>query len=223
MSHSKPYEGKYFSILGDSVSTLQGYNPPQNAVFYNVDSWSRFGVCIPEDTWWGQVIDALGGELLVNESYSGSLVCRHATCEIESYGCSDARTGALGTAKRAPDVIMVLMGLNDCGHAMPLTDDEEPTSLGVFSYAYALMLQKLEKNYPAAEIWCLTLPRSESRRDDRRLARYSAVIRQAAADARCRLVELDHPGACYQAPDGLHPDVEGMKIIAGRVLGTVEQ
>ena len=219
MSHSKPYEGKYFSILGDSVSTLQGYNPPQNAVFYDVERWSRFGVCVPEDTWWGQVIDALGGQLLVNESYSGSLVCRHPLCEIESYGCSDARTGALGTAKQAPDVIIVLMGLNDCGHAMPLTTADAPASLGVFSHAYALMLQKLKANYPDTEIWCLTLPRSVSRREDGRLARYSAVIRRVAADARCRLVDLDSPDACYQAPDGLHPNAEGMKIIAGRVLG----
>ena len=31
-----PYENRYFSILGDSLSTLSGYNPEECAVFYDV-------------------------------------------------------------------------------------------------------------------------------------------------------------------------------------------
>jgi len=96
--HTDRYQGKYFSVLGDSISTLAGWNPPDHAVFYNWEHKRPSGVLGPEDTWWGKVIDALGGQLLMNESWSGSLVCKHPRCEIESYGCSDVRTGNLGKA-----------------------------------------------------------------------------------------------------------------------------
>ena len=113
------YKDQYFSILGDSLSTLAGYNPPECAVFYDWNNKRLADIYAPEDTWWGKVIQALGGKLLVNHAYSGSLVCKHPACEVESYGCSDLRTGRLGLDELMPDVIMVLMGLNDFGNGMP--------------------------------------------------------------------------------------------------------
>ena len=62
------YQGKYFSVLGDSISTLDGYNPPENAVFYDWKNKMIFDVYTPSDTWWGYVIESLGGQLLVNDA-----------------------------------------------------------------------------------------------------------------------------------------------------------
>lgn len=55
------YKGKYFSILGDSISTLQGYSEPEYAVFYDTTRKLESGVLTSLDTWWGQVIEQLGG------------------------------------------------------------------------------------------------------------------------------------------------------------------
>ena len=59
-------EGCLFSILGDSISTLAGYTTPDGAAFYEGDKRHKAGIFTPEDTWWGQVVAAMGGRVLVN-------------------------------------------------------------------------------------------------------------------------------------------------------------
>ena len=59
------------SILGDSISTYIGYNPRGYAVYYKDDKAYDNEINSVNDTWWKQVIDGLGGELCVNNSYSG--------------------------------------------------------------------------------------------------------------------------------------------------------
>ena len=225
--------GKFFSILGDSISTLQGYHPPGYAVFYQGAVSRVARVLRFADTWWGMVIDALGGELLVNNSWSGSLVCRHPDCQIPSYGCSDERTSALGRDGVDPDIIMVFMGINDCGWQMqlePQSADEEG-DIAIFRVAYADMLAKLRRNYPAAEIWCIapgkaewrgaTEPPSPALRGS--IFDYARIIRMCAAQAGCRALESSHtPGLSPHTLDGLHPDREGMEAIAKSVLRSLE-
>ena len=223
------YQNMYFSILGDSVSTLAGYNPPENAVFYDWENKRLAGIYAVEDTWWGSVIDALGGKLLRNESWSGSLVCKHPNCEIASYGCSDARTVSLGVGNIAPDVVMILMGLNDFGWAMrPRPAAGEQGDLAVFSVAYRTMLERIRCHYPQAEIWCLTLPVSTNRRDPSfeppmirggwHLLDYCGVIRTCANEMGCRLLDICRLDQPYDTIDGYHPTADGMKTIANAVL-----
>jgi lysophospholipase L1-like esterase len=199
------YTNKYFSILGDSISTLEGYNPRENAVFYEGMNKVLAEVFHPTDTWWGRVIDNLGGELLANESFSGSTVCRHPAYEIESYGSSDARTGALGSEGKLPDVVMVFMGINDRGRRFPTEK---------FLSEYRLMLGKIKKNAPKAEIWCINLP-SSAKGDA-----YCDAIAQAAAECGARL--LDVSDIEYASIDGLHPDNSGMKTIADAVISAIK-
>lgn len=231
MNTQRTYAGKYFSILGDSISTLAGYNPPQCAVFYDWANKYQAGIYAPEDTWWGRVIDALGGRLLVNNAWSGSLVCKHPQCEIESYGCSDDRTSALGIGSQKPDVVMILMGLNDFGWAMRPTAAAGEQDLAVFSVAYEAMLQKLRRNYPAAEIWCLTLPQSQwSAQPDFAAPRirggwhveeYCRVIRDCGSKAGCKVIDISDPAEPYDTIDGYHPNCAGMQTLAAAVLRAI--
>ena len=46
------YFGKQFSILGDSISTLEGYNPRGYKVFYAGENSKNSGVITMQDTWW---------------------------------------------------------------------------------------------------------------------------------------------------------------------------
>lgn len=226
---TRNYQNKYFSILGDSISTLAGYNPPECAVFYDWEHKLLAGIYAPEDTWWGKVIDALGGRLLVNNAYSGSTVCKHPDCEIESYGCSDARTGGLGIGELAPDVVMILLGLNDFGCGMPVDGEN---GLSVFSVAYETMLAKIQKNYPQAEVWCLTLPRSHwsrnpyfeipAYRSGGHISDYCRAIRVCAEKAGCKVVDIYRPSEPYDTIDGYHPTANGMQTIADAVLREIE-
>lgn len=223
-----PYQNKYFAVLGDSISTLAGYNPVENAVFYDWANKRLAGIYAPEDTWWGRVIDALGGKLLMNESWSGSLVCKHRDCEIQSYGSSDSRTGNLGLGAVQPDVVMILMGLNDFGWAMRPTPTAEENDLSVFSVAYKAMIGKVKTNYPRAEIWCLTLPvgcwsanpgfEPVMIRGGWHLEDYCRVIRECATETGCRLLDICRLQQPYDTIDGYHPTADGMRTLATSVL-----
>ena len=216
---TKKYEGKYFSLLGDSISTLAGYNPPECAVFYDWQMKRQAGIRGPEDTWWGIVLEELGGKLLVNHSWSGSLVSKLPQCEIQSYGSSNSRTSALGEEGREPDVILILMGLNDFGWGI---------GPEAFADAYQTMLRKLRCQYPQAEIWCMTLPISRwSKNPDFvaptcragwHLRDYNRAIRACAEERACRVVDLFCPEKPYDTIDGYHPNAQGMRTLAQAVI-----
>lgn len=220
------YQGKYFSILGDSISTLEGYSQPDFAAFYDTEKKLLSGVLTPADTWWGQVVDALGGRLLVNNSFSGSTVCKLPAYEIESYGCSDERTGRLRSDAVTPDVIMVYIGTNDWGHGLAPTPNGWHTGpLTVFSEAYRTMLEKLQINYPEAEIWCFTLAVSKFpegtfpyRYRGYHMEEYCNVIRTLAAQYGCRLIDLYHNAEPYETIDDFHPSARGMQTLATAVI-----
>ena len=166
-----------FSILGDSISTFEGCIPQDFRVYYEGERCEATGVQAVEDTWWAQVIAHLDGEFLANASYSGSMV------EGAGFpaGNSDRRVAALAAGGRAPDVVIVFMGINDYGwggaeaqaagrgNALPECLDEaalgEPRVAGLapadaaerFGEAYSQMLGRVRAAYPDAEVWCCTL------------------------------------------------------------------
>lgn len=225
------YKNKRFSILGDSISTLEGYSEPEDAAFYEGYRKFEADVFTPEDTWWGQVISALGGEPLVNNSISGSMVCKHPRCEIPSYGCSDERTSALHRGDRTPDVIFVYMGTNDWGcnlDVKPLHAARE-NDLSVFSVAYRTMLQKLRKYYPTAEVWCFTLAVSTWKKSGsfvfpydynggQHIEEYCKAIRDVAKEQGCRIIDLYSASEPYDTVDGFHPNKAGMQTLSQNVL-----
>lgn len=227
------YKNKYFSILGDSISTLDGYSEPDYASFYEGINKFEADVFSPEDTWWGKVIDHLGGKLLVNNSFSGSMVAKHKSCMIPSYACSDERTSALHNRDRLPDVILVFMGTNDWGCPIkPAPEKEsEQDGISIFSVAYRVMLEKLQSNYPKAEIWCFTLPVSTRRNDADfvfpyryggiHIEEYCNIIRSCADEYGCRLIDLYLSGTPHDTIDGFHPNADGMKTLADSVISAL--
>ena len=188
---------------------------------------------MPSDTWWGRVIEHLGGELLVNNSISGSTVSKSPQFEIPSYSCSDERTSALSVDGQSPDVIMIFMGENDWGRGVRLAprDEYEADDKSIFSVAYCTMLEKLRKNYPQAELWCFTLPLGtcKSRADfvfpyryaGRHIEEYCDAIRAAAEEYGCRVIDLYRFSQPYDTIDGFHPNKDGMKTLADAVIGSL--
>ena len=233
MFENKSYENKFFSVLGDSISTLMGRNPEDYAVYYDWDHCCMADIFSIGDTWWGQVIEALGGFILQNNSFSGSRVSKAHDCFTESYACSDERTGRLGTDEYSPDVIMILMGLNDFGAGAQLKPTDEKNDISVFSVAYDTMLKKLKRNYPESEIWCLTLPygyeskapneRKPLVRWGRHISEFCEVIRECAQANGALTLDIFRPDEPYDTIDGYHPNNEGMKTISSTVLSEIQK
>ncbi len=237
-----------FSILGDSISTFAGYIPAGWRVYYDDERCAATGVHSVEDTWWMQVINALGGELLANASFSGSLV------EGSQFpaGCSEERIAALACNDVAPDVVLVFMGTNDFGWGGAAVQDAArgtdatPDNIGYgstqgavastaafdavarFEMAYDLLLRRVRANFPQAQVWCCTLCPGRVAGQDLstftyqlrgiHLDSYNDAIRQAAARQCYHVADVWEQGFDYEGIDGTHPTAVGMKQLASMVV-----
>lgn len=228
--------GTTFSIMGDSISTYEGYNP----VGYNAFFPEYGDVKHVEDTWWKQVADDLELILLANDSSSGATVTGDSTeTDNPQCACNEFRTSALaGPGDTCPDRIIVYLGANDVLEAMPLgnNDGTRPVKEGeitTFSDAYTLMLDKLQAKYPLALIYCCTLqPIGEYGTETPyvefvngiglTVEDYGKVIAGIAEARGYSVIDLYNCGITVEnlqemSSDGLHPNDEGMRCIAGAV------
>lgn len=198
------------SVLGDSISTLNGYSPTEGC-FYHTAFGKSTGIASVEDTWWMKVIRGLGGRLLVNHSYAGSTVCRNGY----QAASSPWRIAKLKQGDTLPDCVLIFSGLNDV--AFSRTPEE-------FGCDYAAMLLACKQAYPDAMICCGTLcpsvcanpevPLFFDLRHCRPLEEYNAEIRVAVAEANAHLVDLAAFQQPYLSLDGAHPNAAGMEQLA---------
>lgn len=233
MSGSDVFSGKYISILGDSISTLNGYLPSYCKAFYMQNPRAVCsGISRPMDTWWAQVIARLGGILCVNNSYSGCLVSGldfpsathrlrysqlHCTPGSYYFTLEQAQLHQqLSSSLILPDIIFVYLGTNDWIFRAPM--DPHGSTRQYFNYAYPLLLQKLHRNYPNSRIFCATLFQDSHAVPDalHTIEAYNHCIRQAASEQQCSLIELTQGYGVIETIDGIHPSYQGMKTLAER-------
>ncbi len=204
-------EKRKISILGDSISTFAGYTPAETVFYDSYVQWET-GVKSVEDTWWMQVIRAMDGELGRNHSLAGSMVSGN----LSTSAMSEERIARLGD-NGVPDVILVSAGCNDWGFCV-LPEE--------FAEAYQLMLHRLKKQYPHADIWCATLPEGETFFNiDSTISKrvYSNIIREAAGKAEVHIADLAECCREYETVDGVHPDKAGMKTLADMWIGEIKK
>ena len=177
------YQGKKLSILGDSISTFEGfsnntaYNATigSNAVYYFKTSGglTAKGLYDHRDSYWGRLLEDLDMELCVNNAWSGSRV-------LDTANMPSRATQLHNTEEENPDVIIFYMGINDLHNNSQIGDlynllesnvdtrsDREKitewfanvtvSGMSSFEQAYALSLDAMTKKYADAEIWCMTL------------------------------------------------------------------
>lgn len=221
-----PYFGKYFSILGDSISSFNGFIPAGNAYWYPHGDVTKV-----TDLWWSKLLDFFHGKLLVDESWSGSKI----SGSDASAGCG-TRCQNLGTESQDPDVIIVYMGTNDYDYNTPLGDydghDAIPSDTSTFSNAYAIALDKILTKYKHSEVWCCTLQPMERHgstgfpeKNSLGLTPedYNDVIRTIAHAMNCKVLEHSQCGITYYNMDQYfedwgtskeHPNKAGHTLIA---------
>ena len=199
---------KNFSVLGDSISTFQGFSP-WGADHYSPDLATATGVATVEDTWWMQVIRALGGTFLSNLSIAGNTIVTAG----KMGGFPPQRIRQLASEGKPPDHILLYAGLNDANFYIPPQ---------VFQGEYALLLARLREAYPQVRVHCGTLllgavngDQSSMRCFVERLTPYNDAIRAAVAQEGAHLVDLAALGVRYTALDAFHPTGQGMRQLAG--------
>ena len=212
------------SIIGDSISTYEHYNPPDYAVFYDKEKQALNGMTSVYDTWWAKVNQALHAYLCVNNSYSGSKV----TGNSFPAGSSIERISNLATAECTPDIILLYIGFNDFGNGIKISRQKSglfrKADLSYFEEAYKLMIDRIKKLYPKAIVICGTLLRSKLRYDPNwefpekyagiPFEKYNNAIRKIAKKEKVFLADVSTYEDRYETLDGSHPTAEGHKTIA---------
>lgn len=163
--------GKTMSILGDSISTFNGYlvsNKP-NYTYADYSYWYPSGdITSVNDTWWSQVASKTGITILNNCAWSGSTCCGNSKETSTAFaGCSDRRINDLSFGGTTPDIILVYIGINDFGQnstgIKPLGTWDGNTEIPVegvidnYSDALAVTLSKIITKYPKSRVFCCNL------------------------------------------------------------------
>ena len=235
--------GLKLSILGDSISTFDGYIPTDYNIFYPGSG----DISTVEKTWWWQVMNATGMELNANASSSNTTITGDSLDTTGSApGCSTKRMIDLtpGDDGPAPDILIVFMGTNDFLRSVELGTFTEPSPqdegvVNNFCDAYELMIQKLNALYPNAEIYFCTLletnagdvdeyPQSypATNNNGNTIGDFNAEIATIASAYSYPVIDVHNCGITYETldqytSDGVHPNTEGAKLIAEYVTNAL--
>ena len=154
-------QAKSFSIIGDSYSTFQDWNPASNEVYYPTYSKT---VNFAKETWWYLLSKNLGWELLINDSYSGATVCTHVreahTQDVAFVNRVKNSMGEHRTSKPKPNIIFIFGGQNDkqvqVEIGQPKYSDWTTDDLYKFAPAFCYLIDYLTTWNPQARIINIT-------------------------------------------------------------------
>lgn len=116
--------GKIY-ILGDSYSTYEGCVPQGYDCYYANEIKQDTDVCRQSETWWQQLLNKTGAELLENNSYSGTTIgntgYNGAYCPKTSFiGRFSAELQSGAFSAKQPNTVLIFGGTNDFWAGAPL-------------------------------------------------------------------------------------------------------
>ena len=202
------FKGKKLSILGDSISTYKGVSNDKRANKTTEDNPYYYRPAFEQkDTYWQKILDDFGMTLCVNNSWSGGNLS----------GTYDPSSGVNRSSELArddgetPDFIIVFMGINDVGRGI---------DFAVFEMSYKQTIATVKEKYPLAQVCCVNLPDRDIFLKTRTII-YNNIIKEAVLEAGENFFIADLFGSRLNNDfyynntiDGLHPDRDGMRIIA---------
>lgn len=205
---------KKVSILGDSISTYQGYTPYPGNYQYPKGSYTDFTSV--SQTWWHQLIydKMTDATLEVNSSYTGTCVQETTSQGHPGYGFLH-RYVELGD----PDVILVNGGTNDAWSfhlpvgTLDFSKATDQLDEYQFAQAYDKLIRLLKAKYPKAQIACII---GDCVMDAQYTA-YAQVIRDVCDHYELPYAQVVFANRAAVTYDNVHPNVEGMQEMAGQI------
>ena len=215
---SKILKGKKLSVLGDSISTYRGVSTDESAnktLFYNPFFPWYSGEFPVEKTYWNRVIAEFELELCVNNSWSGGNLSGE---DNPDSGVNRAKNLARDDGTM-PDIVILFMGMNDLGRRI---------SPKIFEADYKKTIKTIKESYGNPLICCVNMPnRHISVKAETEV--FNQIIENAVKEAGEGVFvadlfssELNNEGYYDNTVDGLHPDEDGMKIIADVIIETIK-
>lgn len=200
------------AILGDSYSTFENYvEPSSNEVWYFSSGRDYTDVKDVRETWWQVLAREHGYKIGINNSYSGSTVCRTGyRGEDYTDRAFITRMSNLGN----PDIILIFGATNDSWAKVPIGEykwgDWTSEELYSFRPAMAKLMDGVLARYPNVKIYSILndiLSDEINESVDTICSRYGVDV--------VKLKDIDKKSG--------HPSVEGMRQIASQVAAKIKK
>lgn len=208
---NSPFSGTKVSVIGDSMSTYKGYIYTDYSGVTVRTTYPAGDVQSVDSTWWKMFINAIGGTLEVNASYTGARATVNG-----SYPTLYGRVSVIGN----PDIIFVALCYNDYQHSVTLGEYDFTTayaSLSEQEFRPAIIkgLKALQATKPnATVVYVIITPDALSTADERVFNTYKDSIIHI-----CSQLGITYIVATKDSTiDNIHPNAHGMKQIESSIL-----
>ena len=205
-------------IIGDSYSTFRGYVPEGYEVYYAEEIIRETDVTKVEETWWHQVMDEAGLNLILNDSWCGAPI---GYTGYEGEDCSQSTSFIYRLRKLKNSgffdkneiyTVFAFGGTNDSWADAPLGNVQssrwEEKDLYFVLPAICCFFYELRELLPDAEIYCLIN------------SGLKPEITQCMLDA-CKRHTMIPITFAHMDRMGDHPTIEGMKEIKSAVMAAI--
>lgn len=205
-------------IMGDSYSTFAGYIPEGYGPYYPENDKWKTDVLDVSQTWWHQVVSAMGANLVRNDSWSGAPICYtgYDNADVSKSSSFIYRLRKLKEdgffAQNQIHTVFVFGGTNDswCGASLgqPMESGWKESDLYNVLPAISCYLQELKQILPEAKIYCLINNNLQPEIED--------ALKAACGRQGIQSILFDHIDK-----ENDHPTAQGMRDIKDQVLTAI--
>ncbi len=214
-------ENANFGFLGDSISTFYSPTSSFNSLFSGENQfyYPRYSQTVSSvtQTWWYKTVQQIGGNLFVNNSYSGGTVYGTGM----SAGNTAQRIAKFNQKGQSPDVIIIYLGINDA--VGKLNKD-------TFKKAYLEMIDKILTQFSGVQLFICSLP-YETYTDGVSRAEFNIVISEISVERNIPLIDFanawtdstEKKNDWYYLGDNIHPSAKGMDRLAQIAVAKIKE
>ena len=205
-------------IMGDSYSTFAGAIPEGYGPYYPENDQWKTDVLDVRQTWWHQVVTAMGANLVRNDSWSGAPICYtgYDNADVSKSSSFIYRLRKLKKdgffAQNQIHTVFVFGGTNDSWCGAPLGQLMESgwkeSDLYCVLPAISCYLQELKQTLPEAKIYCLINNNLQPEIED-------------ALKAACGRLGIETIFFDRIDKENDHPTAQGMRDIKDQVLAAI--
>lgn len=213
----QPTQPIKIALIGDSITTWQGYTPYPNNYQYPKAKYTDL-TSVEQSYWWKLIYEKMpSAELDVNTSYTGTCIQEHNSKGHPGY-CFLRRYDDM----EDPDVVLINGGTNDSrSYELPVGSHNFDLSLEEldeyqFAQAYDKLIRLIRRDYPKAKIMIIIGDAMQS------YPKYRDVAIELASHYNlpyAMVMFADRNASTY---DGVHPNAKGMQEMADQIWEWLE-
>lgn len=216
--NEQPAQPVKVALIGDSITTWQGYTPYPNNYQYPKPNKYTDLTSVEQSYWWKLIYEKMpSAELDVNTSYTGTCVQHHDSKGHPGY-CFLRRYDDM----KDPDVVLINGGTNDSwSYGLPVGSHNFNLALEEldeyqFAQAYDKLIRLIRRDYPKAKIMLII---GDAMQD---YPKYYNLVIELATHYNLPYASVRFADRNASTYDRVHPNAKGMQEMADQIWEQLE-